>query len=76
VKGTLGCCALALFDGTASAQSAKASETDPEKEFVKNWLADLFDTMEQELDDRPWRLMAGCGRLLWRFQFGCGYRSW
>ncbi len=71
VKGTLGCCALALFDGTASAQSAKASEPDPEKEFVKNWLADLFDAMEQELDEKTKvKLMAGCGRGCFRrFQF-------
>ncbi len=63
MKGTLGCCGLALFEHTTSAQAVKPSETDPEKEFVKNWMADLFDTMEQELDEKTKvKIMAGCGR--------------
>ncbi len=70
VKGALGCCALVLFDGSASAQPDKAPEPDGEKVFVKNWLADLFDAMDQELDEKTKvKLMAGCFR---RFQFKQG----
>jgi len=71
LKGTLGCCALALFDGTASAQTVTPSEADREKEFVTNWMTDLFDTMDAELDEKTKvRLIAGCGRGCFRrFQF-------
>jgi hypothetical protein len=65
LKGTLGCCALALFDGAAQGaeQAAQSSEADREKEFVKGWLTDLFDTMNSELDESTRvKLMAGCGR--------------
>ena len=73
VKGTLGCCALALFGESAPAQTQaeKPPEKDPEKEFTKNWMEDLFDSMYKELDE-PTRVkvMAGCGRGCFRrFQF-------
>ncbi len=71
VKGTLGCCAFALFADTAPAQTAKPPEADPEKEFTRNWMEDLFDSMYKELDE-PTRVkvMAGCGRGCFRrFQF-------
>jgi hypothetical protein len=63
VKGTLGCCALALFEEAASAQAPARSEADREKQFVTNWLEDLFDSMYAELDEKTRvRVMAGCGR--------------
>jgi len=70
-KGTLGCCALALLEDAAPAQTEKPPEKDPEKDFTKNWMEDLFDSMYQELDE-PTRVkvMAGCGRGCFRrFQF-------
>jgi len=52
----LGCCALALFEEAPSAAGR-------EKQFVTNWLTDLFETMEAELDEATRvKLMAGCGR--------------
>jgi hypothetical protein len=57
----LGYCALALF-GTPPAGAAEKSATDPEKEFVANWLADLFEAMDSELDEETRvKVMAGCG---------------
>lgn len=68
-KDFLGCCALALFQDSASAQTQ--SQADREKEFVTNWLTDLFDSMDAELDQNTKvRVMAGCGRGCFRrFQF-------
>jgi len=69
--GTPVCCALALFDGAAPAETPQASQADSEKQFTTNWLTDLFDTMYAELDE-PTRvkLMAGCGKGCFRrFQF-------
>jgi hypothetical protein len=63
VKGAVGCCALALFDGVARAQAAEQTAADPEKIFTQNWMEDLFDTMYQDLDEKTRvQLMAGCGR--------------
>jgi hypothetical protein len=54
-----GCCALAVF-GTAA--KAEAPAADPEKEFVKNWLEDLFASMDTTLDQATKvKVMAGCG---------------
>jgi hypothetical protein len=54
----LGCCALAVF-GSTPAQADPASE---EKEFVTNWLTDLFEAMDRELDEAAKvKVMAGCG---------------
>jgi hypothetical protein len=71
VRGAVGCCALALFEGDAPATAAEQTEAEREKDFVKNWMEDLFDTMYQELDEKTRvRLMAGCGRGCFRrFQF-------
>jgi hypothetical protein len=53
-----GCCALALFGGA----HAEPSEADQEKEFVKNWLTDLFEALDTELDQpTKVKVMAGCG---------------
>jgi hypothetical protein len=67
----MGCCALALFDRDASSQTVTPSEADREKEFVMNWMADLFDSIEAELDEKTKvKVMAGCGRGCFRrFQF-------
>jgi hypothetical protein len=63
LKVTAGCCALALSESVAPAQSTTPSEADREKEFVRNWLTDLFDTIATELDEKTKvKLMAGCGR--------------
>jgi len=54
------CCAGALIGITPlSAQTAP----DPEKEFVKNWMADLFESMDKVLDpETKVKVMAGCGQ--------------
>jgi len=63
VKGAVGCCALALFDHVPPARAAEQTDADREKDFVKNWMEDLFDTIYQELDEKTRvKLMAGCGR--------------
>jgi hypothetical protein len=60
-KEFLGCCGLTLLHGAAPAQ--QASEADREKQFVTNWLTDLFDTIDAELDEKTKvKLLAGCGR--------------
>ena len=71
VKGAAGCCALALFGGAAPAPAADETEADREKNFVKNWMEDLVDTMYQQLDEKTRvELMAGCGRGCFRrFEF-------
>ena len=54
------CCALAVLGGEAQ---AAAPDQDQEKDFVKNWMADLFETMDRELDPATKvKIMAGCGR--------------
>jgi hypothetical protein len=73
-KGVVGCCALAVLEGPLNANERAAAEPTPaerEKEFVRNWLTDLFDTMDAELDEATKvKLMAGCGRGCFRrFQF-------
>jgi hypothetical protein len=62
-KEFLGCCGLAVLSGAPPARAADQSEADREKEFVKNWMEDLFDTIYAELDEKTRvKLMAGCGR--------------
>ncbi|MDX2153955.1 MAG: DUF6144 family protein [Bryobacteraceae bacterium] len=65
-----GCCGLALFPEAAQGQAAASAE-DREKQFVKNWMEDLFDSLDRELDaETKVRVMAGCGRgCLRRFSF-------
>jgi hypothetical protein len=58
IKGSLGCCGLSILNATA-----QTPETDREREFVRNWMTDLFESMEKELDEPTRvRVMAGCGR--------------
>ena len=71
VTGAVACCAFAIFNDTTPAAAAEQTDADREKDFVKNWMEDLFDTMYQELDEKTRvKLMAGCGRGCFRrFQF-------
>jgi len=65
VKGGLGCCGLVVLDSIKrdSAKAAEPTEADRENEFVKNWMSDLFDSLDAELDEETKvRVMAGCGR--------------
>jgi hypothetical protein len=65
-KAGLGCCALALFGGKAAADAAAktggaAPSTDAE--FISNWLADLFDGLDKELDGpTKVKVMSYCGK--------------
>jgi hypothetical protein len=76
-KQFLGCCALVILDSAdADAASAQTVETRPseaerEKQFVTNWLTDLFDAIDVELDEATKvKLLAGCGRACFsRFSF-------
>ncbi len=56
------CCGLVVLDSTASAQA------DPnETTFVKNWMEDLFASLDTELDEKTKvKVMAGCGRACFR----------
>jgi hypothetical protein len=75
-KSGLGCCAvMALIQGDP-AHAAPTAADEPsrmqfEKEFVQNWLSDLLETMDAELDEKTRvKLMEGCGRgCFHRFQF-------
>lgn len=72
----LGCCALRLLAPTPlaaaepvsnAAPSAPPSPLQREKDFTDNWLTDLLDTMDAELDEPARaRLMEGCGRGCYR----------
>jgi hypothetical protein len=64
-KAGLGCCALAVL-GPAAAEEPDAAAQ--EKTFVTNWLTDLFEAMDEGLDQpTKVKLMAACGR-------GCFHR--
>lgn len=73
LAASLGCCGLVLLEnaGTGTAKAAEPTDADREKEFVKNWMSDLFDSMDAELDEATRvRVMAGCGRGCFRrFKF-------
>jgi hypothetical protein len=65
----MGCCGLLAFEAVGTAGEARASTAAPsgaddrEKVFIQNWLTDLLDTMEAELDDATRvKLVEGCGR--------------
>ena len=63
-KAGLGCCALALLGSAAKAETVATDvpAVDPEKQFVKNWLEDLFAALDTELDEATKvKVMAGCG---------------
>jgi hypothetical protein len=71
----LGCCALLSLNRNASAgdspRPAEESQLQREKEFIQNWLSDLLQTMDAELDrETRVKLMEGCGRgCFHRYQF-------
>jgi hypothetical protein len=71
VTSIVGCCGLAVLGSPGPAQAADQTDADREKDFVKNWMEDLFDTMYAELDEKTRvKLMAGCGRGCFRrFEF-------
>ncbi len=65
----LGSCALAsLADGLAQPAAAAQAPDEltiakAERDFTSNWLSDLLDTMETELDEKTRvKLVEGCGR--------------
>lgn len=61
---SLGCCAFALVQSIAPAAEQGAAEPprDPEKEFLKGWMTDLFEAMDKHLDQETRvRVMQGCG---------------
>jgi hypothetical protein len=61
---------LVAAESTAP-EDEKYQQLIQEKEFVQNWLADLMNTIETELDEETKiKLMAGCGRGCFnRFKF-------
>jgi len=63
IRAAAGCCGLALFESAVPSVQAQSVGPDPEKEFLRNWMDDLFDTLYEQLDETARaRLMAGCGR--------------
>ena len=61
-KEFLGCCGIALI-GIQPAPAADQTESDREKEFTKDWMEDLFDSMYAQLDEKTRvKVMAGCGQ--------------
>lgn len=66
----MGCCAVAFLAAQPSATAGNAPEPD-ELKFIQNWVTDLMETVDKELDE-PTRikLMNGCGRGCFnRFKF-------
>jgi hypothetical protein len=62
-KAGLGCCALAVMGRAAAASDADTAAAAQEKEFVTNWLTDLFEAMDTGLDqETKVKLMAACGK--------------
>lgn len=79
ITSGLGCCALRVLAPTSLHAAEPAGPTSPpappaepsplqrEKNFTDNWLSDLLDTMDTELDETSRvRLMEGCGRACYR----------
>lgn len=64
----LGCgAALALSSGSADAEEKAATLSDTENQFIRNWLADLFDIIDTELDEETkGRLFGECGKACFR----------
>ena len=76
LQAGLGCCALLAVKCAAAAEDAPKPAEDNtkfkfDKEFVQNWLADLLDAMDAELDEKTRvKLIEHCGRACFnRFQF-------
>lgn len=62
-----GCCALAAVTGLASAEEPAKPAVDPEKEFLRGWMTDLFQIMEAQLDQpTKVKLMLGTGQGCYR----------
>jgi hypothetical protein len=68
LMSSLGCCAWMTMDQNTSLSADAGTEEQMkqlqyEKQFIENWVTDLIETMEKELDE-PTRikLMAGCAR--------------
>jgi hypothetical protein len=60
-KAGFGCCALAVLGAPAAAETDSAAAQ--EKTFVTNWLTDLFEAMDTDLDqETKVKLMAACGK--------------
>ncbi|HPG40063.1 MAG TPA: hypothetical protein PLP19_09865 [bacterium] len=62
-------CTLAFLNGETHAASEKETTQEKinrlegEKQFIQNWLIDLLDTIDKELDrDTQVKLLAGCGQ--------------
>lgn len=64
--GCIGCLPLMSFhpdESSVQAQSDDFLKLKGEKEFIQNWLTDLMDTIDKELDESAkQKLMAGCGK--------------
>ncbi len=63
-KAGLGCCAAALLGAkpVAAEPAADCAAADAEKQFIANWLTDLFESMDTTLDpETKVKVMAGCG---------------
>lgn len=81
ITSGLGCCALRLL-APASLQAAEPAGAEPppppptspecdqvrrDKDFTDNWLSDLLETMDAELDEAARvKLIEGCGRACYR----------
>jgi hypothetical protein len=68
-RSGVGCCALAVLGVVPSRaeEPAPPSPLQHEKTFTDNWLSDLMDTIEGELDEPTRvRLLEGCGRGCYR----------
>jgi hypothetical protein len=58
----MGCCAFA-FLATDGAALAEAPACDDRLNFIQNWVTDLMDTIDSEVDEATKiKLLSGCGR--------------
>ena len=66
-----GCCGLVALAASPVSSFADTTPCDNELKFTQNWLSDLMETIDTELDEpTKIKLMAGCGRGCYRrFQF-------
>lgn len=75
LKGCCGLVALSALPATAEESTANLPDTlkcdDNELKFIQNWVTDLMDTIDTELDEpAKVKLMTGCGKGCYRrFQF-------
>ncbi len=69
IQAGLCCCASLVSENPAAAQDSggRLAELEREKQFIQNWLADLMETIDTELDESAKiKLMAGCGKGCYR----------